>query len=291
VCAAFDGHGLLGEQASATASRTLDILSQTLKFSNIVTSPKETMEWLFDELHKAVVEDHKSPPENYTYPGRPGSEPLDFKLVEVGGKLGKAYTCTSADGMPPASIDYGTTAAIAVAFDDTVVVGSLGDAGAVLCHLDEGSQCTGTLLSATHTAKDPAEIARIERDFADKALITHDGYLAPLDDEMGGYEVQLTRSLGHALLGQFGISSKPEVLSLNLRKERAFGLVLCSDGVTDEFQPRDIAERVHSGEKDEVAKSLCQEAQEYCMDTDKIDDCTAVVILVNLPDLGTRCTD
>lgn len=283
VCAAFDGHGLLGEQASATASRTLDILSQTLKFNSIVTSPRETMEWLFEELHKAVVEDHKSPPETYTYPGRPGSAPLDFKLVEVGGKLGTAFSCTSAEGMPPAPIDYGTTAAVAVTFDDTVVIGSLGDAGAVLCHLDEDSECTGTLLSATHTAKDPAEIARIERDFPDKALITHDGYLAPLDDEMGGYEVQLTRSLGHALLGQFGISSTPEVLSVNLRKERAFGLVLCSDGVTDEFQPRDIAERVRSGEKNEVAKSLCQEAQDYCMEPDKIDDCTAVVILIDLP--------
>lgn len=116
------------------------------------------------------------------------------------------------------------------------------------------------------------------------AHFTQDGYLAPLHDELGQYEVQLTRSLGHKLLRQFGIICTPEVIVLDLDApgdDQITALVLCSDGVTDELQPRDIAERVANADTpEEACRVLVADAQEYCMDRDKIDDCTAVVLVI-----------
>lgn len=71
-----------------------------------------------------------------------------------------------------------------------------------------------------------------------------------------------------------------QVVTLDLEKERAFGLVLCSDGITDELKPRDVADRVAAaGPAQEGAAVLCQDAQDFCMDRNKVDDCTAAVIL------------
>jgi serine/threonine protein phosphatase PrpC len=77
--------------------------------------------------------------------------------------------------------------------------------------------------------------------------------------------------------------SAVQVVTVDLAAERAFGLVLCSDGVTDELKPRDIAERVaNAGPAEDGAKLLVQDSQDFCMDRSKVDDCTAVVIHFNL---------
>lgn len=70
-----------------------------------------------------------------------------------------------------------------------------------------------------------------------------------------------------------------QVVTVDLARERVFGLVLCSDGVTDELKPRDIAERVaQASMPQEGAELLCKEAQDFCMERDRVDDCTAVVV-------------
>jgi serine/threonine protein phosphatase PrpC len=139
----------------------------------------------------------------------------------------------------------------------------------------------GELISVPHTAGEAAEVARIERDFADEAIITHDGYLAPLDPALSQYEVQLTRSLGHVLLKQAGIICTPDIQrhEIEVGPTGGFALMLCSDGITDELKPRHIAERVESAATAaEACRELCQEAQDFCMDADRVDDCTAVVL-------------
>eukprot|EP00041_Stephanoeca_diplocostata_P023168 m.563489 g.563489 ORF g.563489 m.563489 type:complete len:831 (+) comp22233_c0_seq1:116-2608(+) len=294
ICAAFDGHGLLGERAAVAAAAELETLcndQSVLEGFAPGNDTSQAMVDLFARLHDRVCAEHQRIPRNYSYPGRPGSGTTEFKLQKYDQeptspdgsgaetrKSGLTYRYSS-EHMPPAPIDFGCTAAVAVVVGTQAVVGSLGDAGAVVCRSDSDGEPTGELISATHTAKDDAEIERIERDFPGKAYFTPDGYLAPLDDDLGQYEVQLTRSFGHALLKDFGITAEPHVHTFDVKETNTFALVLCSDGVTDELQPRDIAERVAQEDSpDASAKTLCQDAQDFCMETEKIDDCTAVVL-------------
>jgi hypothetical protein len=77
---------------------------------------------------------------------------------------------------------FWVVAAIAVVNKEGIaVVGSLGDAGAVVCMQgDDSDTYLGRLVSASHTASDPDEQERIERDFPDKVHFTHDGCVIPL---------------------------------------------------------------------------------------------------------------
>ena len=284
VAVVFDGHGILGEVSADVAVRQMEtILDDEDEVGMLVSNPEAWIVATFDALQESVEEAHRSPPQHYTYPGKPGSEPLEFELETVGGRFGIAYRCTTME-LPPAPIDFGCTAAMAVVIGDTLTTGCIGDAGCVLCYTDpELDENTGKVLSVAHTASEPTEIERINRDFEGKAILTHDGYLAPVDDDLAQYEVQLTRSLGHSLLKEFGITCTPDVRQQTLSSDKAFALLLCSDGVTDELQPRDIAERIHGASTaSEACITLCQDAQDFCMDRDKVDDCTAIVISFRL---------
>lgn len=55
--------------------------------------------------------------------------------------------------MPPAPIDFGTTAALAVTYGTTAVLGSIGDAGIVVCKKNRTyNEDDGKLVSSHHTA-------------------------------------------------------------------------------------------------------------------------------------------
>jgi serine/threonine protein phosphatase PrpC len=106
-------------------------------------------------------------------------------------------------------IDFGCTAAVAIVSGERLIVANAGDAGAVLCFSDAHGDMRGRLLSVAHTASLPSEQARVERDFQDKAYFTPDGYLAPAHELFSAFEVQVTRSLGHRHLHDFGVVSTP----------------------------------------------------------------------------------
>ena len=304
VAAVFDGHGILGERAASAAVAELQSATGAPGFAaGFAADPEHAMEVLFEQLQRRVLAAHEDPPATYSYPGKPNSEPLEFRLADTGGALGQppcarprraaagpdrrpagtVFECTNGP-MSLAPIDFGATAAVAVVVGGRLVVGSIGDAGAVVCYVTDEGEAEGELISAHHTASDAEEMERIERDFPGKALFTPDGYLAPLDDVLGQFEVQLTRSLGHAQLGQFGITCTPEVRVVELQPadgRTVAALVLCSDGVTDELQPRDIAQRtMDAPTAAEAAAVLVQEAQDYCMDRDRVDDCTVALLAI-----------
>ena len=59
-------------------------------------------------------------------------------------------------------------------------------------------------------------------------------------------------SLGHVLLKEFGITAVPEIKQIPVTANGPFALVLCSDGVTDELLPDEIASSV--GSSSDLAK-------------------------------------
>jgi serine/threonine protein phosphatase PrpC len=274
VAGVFDGHGLLGERAAKAAAETLREICQDPKFdpNKFIANAHEEMRRLFARLQEAVLAQHEREriPDTYEYPGSSSTMSFEIKSHPV-----FAYAYSAHPMMPPAPIDFGCTAVVAVVCSGMLCVGNAGDAGAFLCVPNSAESVR--VLSERHNAKEQAEVDRIERDFADKARITPDGYLAPLDPNICQYEVQTTRCLGHKLLRAAGITSDPTITVSPLREARA--LILCSDGVSDELQPRDIADRVvDAGSAEEAAQALCRDAQDFCMDQDHVDDCTVVVV-------------
>jgi serine/threonine protein phosphatase PrpC len=276
VAAVFDGHGLLGEQAASAAVNCLReyVLSPDFDPSAFLDAPEQSMKGLFSVLQAAVIAEHDNPPDSYRYPGH--GYAYTFKLTDHQ-TFGKVYE-SKREPMPPAPIDFGCTAVVAVVYDGFACIGNAGDATAVLCG-PEDDDPPAHLLTERHNATEKVEIARIERDWSTKAMITPDGYLAPLDPDLAQYEVQTTRCLGHRLLRAAGITSDPAVRLVKLNNARA--LVLCSDGISDELKPRDIADRVVDVSASEGAEALCRDAQEFCVDTTKVDDCTCVVLRFN----------
>jgi serine/threonine protein phosphatase PrpC len=273
VAGVFDGHGLCGELAAAAAARRLRELCTDPSFNpqSFASAPQEAMKGLFAILQEAVIAEHDHAPAAYVYPGH--NYTLEFTLKDHN-KFGKAYQ-PKETYMPPAPIDFGCTAVVAVICNSFACVGNAGDAGCVLC-VPRDIEAPARMLTERHNAQERVEAQRIERDFAGKATITPDGYLAPLDPDLAQYEVQTTRCLGHRLLRAAGITSDPAVTLVSLREAAA--LVLVSDGVSDELQPRDIADRVVDVSAGEGAEALCRDAQEFCMDQTKVDDCTVVVL-------------
>ncbi|EGD72709.1 hypothetical protein PTSG_04437 [Salpingoeca rosetta] len=289
VTAVFDGHGLLGEVAAETARKELDDMcaSGSLNVALLQSDPATFMVDLFEQLNLAVLDAHDNPPSTYVYVS--GSTPLSFELKQdASPDLGAMYVCPEHDYMPPRPIDFGCTAVVAVIHRDRLTIGNAGDADAIVmrqnCDADPSSRDGYLAVShaSKHTASSQLEIDRVDRDFPGAAIFTPDGYIAPTDPVLCQYELQLTRSLGHKLLRVAGIIATPDVHVEDLDPATTYGVVVCSDGVTDELQPFDMLDRVtnSAGDAADAAETLCKDAQEYCMDPDKIDDTTAVVVLL-----------
>eukprot|EP00055_Hartaetosiga_balthica_P010084 m.41853 g.41853 ORF g.41853 m.41853 type:complete len:497 (+) comp7026_c0_seq2:5001-6491(+) len=314
IGAVFDGHGMLGEVASKVAVKTLHSLCSTycqegdgvhthtahfshdlddydditMDFDQIDSAPKQFMTSLFQCLNAKVLASHDSPPSQYTYYS--GSDPIHFELKEnYSDDLGSMYLCPEMEYMPPRPIDFGCTAVVGIVYKNSLLIGNAGDADAIVLVKGQKESANArdgylaTSVTEKHTASSEKEQDRINRDFPDCAFFTPDGYLAPTEAVISQYEVQLTRSLGHRLLARAGVIGDPEIVILPLDERTAFGLVLCSDGITDELSVTDILDRVRDASNAaEAAELLSNDAHEYVMDDTKIDDCTALVLMVGL---------
>jgi serine/threonine protein phosphatase PrpC len=88
------------------------------------------------------------------------------------------------------------------------------------------------------------------------AQITPDGYLKPKDKYFSGFEVAMTRALGHKVLGAFGLTFEPQVRRLKLSKRDAV-LVIASDGLWEKLTDREVVNICRETEdKTKVAESL-----------------------------------
>jgi len=75
--------------------------------------------------------------------------------------------------------------------------------------------------------------------------ILSDGYLRVEEGDWTGYELAMTRALGHKLLAKFGVVTSPFVLQRTLELTDVC-LILASDGVWDAFSYKEAVHLVMS---------------------------------------------
>jgi len=240
VVAVFDGHGAFGEMAAAIARDALaNAVAAQTTWSE---APEACMKAVIATLHDAVLQAHEPdalPPQHLHKTGS-GKE-LVYRLNDdktafmVEGDSGPSAQAKRDRSEP---IDFGCTAAIAVLSGRTLVTGNLGDSAVLLCCATEDDQLSIRRLSALHAATEAAEQRRIEESCSGTIRFI-DGYLQAIRGPMRGHGLQPTRSLGHAVFADYGISAEPHVVSLclddvgGLEGCNGFAVVVLSDGVTD----------------------------------------------------------
>lgn len=171
LLAVFDGHGLLGEVAAQQAVDTLREEAPRLDLAAVRADPQARLAELFHTLHAAVLQTHEEPPPLYKYTS--GSTTLTFHLDEErGGNIGPVYVVPDKDYIPPRPIDYGCTAVLSLVYPDAVIVANSGDASAIMCLQnvpgnEHRNGFTVDVPCVKHTASEPSEIERVDRDFPD----------------------------------------------------------------------------------------------------------------------------
>lgn len=238
--AVLDGHGMLGEDASREAGRAMAAYFRALPLLHKRTlgslSDAELGAALragFEVGHRAALAVAQHAPHMYTYP-RGSRLAQSFVLKTTPG--GERLYIDSA--LQARVLEYGTTATVALVQGRDVVVANVGDSMASLGREDAGAYHVD-LVSTRHYAADPAERARLEADHPDALdLSDPDGYISVKRGPLEGYQLAMTRALGHGHLFPLGVVPEPAVARSHLGPD-ALCLILASDGVWEVLSPSD----------------------------------------------------
>jgi serine/threonine protein phosphatase PrpC len=125
-------------------------------------------------------------------------------------------------------------------------------------------------LTTNHNVDDKSEVQRITKSF--NAKFTADGYLAPLNTAHQSYQINITRSIGHQLLFQYGVTYLPTITWHTVDSTSHKSLIMASDGMWNNLTTDQILETVVSiadPQKacDELIASV-KELEQYNQDID-----------------------
>ncbi|GBF97075.1 phosphatase 2C-like [Raphidocelis subcapitata] len=201
----------------------------------------------FRAAHASALALYDDPPRTCSYPdARTGAAAVYCLKPEAQGGL-HVYTAPAgartAAGFRP--LECGATCTVALLQGRRLVVGNVGDSSAVLGSLDDEGGVTARLLTRQHCGLHPEEAARIEAGYAGRVrILPNDGYMSVSAPSLwAGYELGVTRALGHKHMESFGVLHSPSVAVVDLRPEDCC-VVLASDGVWDVMEPREVVNRV-----------------------------------------------
>lgn len=231
----FDGHNCLGELAAAACC---DSFQKT--FNNMIEADRKFdnkgIEGLFERAHKCVLELYTKPPLKYTM----GGNNYVLKTNKQGEKI---YSINNQERL----IDFGTTATVAI-FDEStgqLIIANCGDSEVHLLSQEEGSEdLVLERLTTNHNAADKSEVQRIAKSF--NAKFTADGYLAPQNTSHQSYQINITRSIGHQLLFQYGVTYLPSITWHTVDSATHKALIMASDGLWNNLTKDQILETVIS---------------------------------------------
>jgi serine/threonine protein phosphatase PrpC len=245
ACAALvlDGHGLLGEVAAARgAAAILAVLRAHFAEARVALGalPFAAAEALlaaaFAAGHAAATATYAAPPATAEYAD------ASWRLVRgPGGVHAYAPARGSAGaGAGLRSLEFGTTAAVAVVQGRWLAVAHAGDSLVALARRGGASPARAAFLTAPHNCRDAAEAARVLAATRGRVEVRHDGYVVADDPVAGGrLALSMTRALGHRLMAAAaGVISRPDFSMRQLRpRDGAAVVVVASDGVWDELSP------------------------------------------------------
>ena len=237
IAAVLDGHGMLGEEASRQAGRAIVSALRhcaALQRAPLASLPDAVVDRAFVEAfeagHRAALGVAAHAPSVYTYP-LGGRNAHTFVLKTLGQE--RAYIDP---GLNVRVLEYGTTATVALVQGRGVAVANVGDSLATLGS-EQGGAYHVNLLTRRHWGGDAGERARLERDFGKLVrLEDEDGYLTVNEGRLSGYQLAMTRALGHAVLSQYGVIPRPSVQRHTLSRDDLC-LILASDGVWETCSP------------------------------------------------------
>ncbi|KAF5843263.1 phosphatase 2C-like domain-containing protein [Dunaliella salina] len=209
-----DGHGILGDKSAVHAGKALarHIFSGLLRNKHLVRMEQQDV---FNELEAAFRKANKAANSVYDHP------PRTVNYVSPGGKMATYELTTHEDGMQ-------------VYREQGKRVEKMLES--VLGYKDELQQFRGETVTVRHNGKNITEAARIRSDHADMTRLLEDGYIQAAAGPWAGYELSVTRALGHKNMEAYGVVAKPHVSMLKLEQKHTC-LVLASDGVWDVMQP------------------------------------------------------
>eukprot|EP00879_Flechtneria_rotunda_P015863 GHRR01016590.1.p1 GENE.GHRR01016590.1~~GHRR01016590.1.p1 ORF type:complete len:233 (+),score=75.21 GHRR01016590.1:1096-1794(+) len=184
-------------------------------------------------------------------------------------------------------LECGTTCTLAMFQADRVCIANVGDSSAVLVSLSD-DDVVARFVTVDHNGNNNEEVQRINTQHSRVAEICNDSkYLRIHTGMWAGYELGVTRALGHKHLEAHGVSCEPAVNTFELQPEDAC-LIIASDGVWDVMDAREAANRVMDvisagGSAAEAAKRLVQDTVMLaeCSPDGDADNTTALVAVFN----------
>ncbi|PRW20200.1 phosphatase 2C 12 [Chlorella sorokiniana] len=259
-------HGMLGEYAAREGgTRIMHALkhSQLLRrklqeFSEIELT--ELLTRVFLEGHQGALQAFDDAPPRYSFPLGSRLE-QQYALQYVKGSGDKCYTNPF---IGTRLLEFGTSATLALVQGRSLVVADVGDSLAVLGR-EEGDQYVGEIVSVRHFGWDEGERQRLQEQCGDSVSIAgEDGYLTVEEGRLRGFQLAMTRALGHRLLADYGVIPDPSVTFHQLRPEHVC-LIVATDGVWEVLSPSEAVKIVcdHLAEgysATAAAAELCREA-------------------------------
>lgn len=292
LAAVLDGHGMLGERVARAAGDALaaDVARRArLNGRQLLLQPPDKLHGAlaaaFEKAHQTSLAVYDDPPSSITYPCS-NSTNTRFTLYRPSG-----IPCYRPDAsrIGPAGdrlLECGTTCTLAVVQGDQLCVANVGDSAAALISLTDDGDVAARMLTTDHNGHNAGEVGRITTKHGHMARISDDrGYLSICAGMWAGYELSVTRALGHKHLEAYGVSCEPSVTSHRLRDSDAC-LILASDGVWEVMDAREAGNRVmdvlsSGGSADEAARQLVADSVMLadCSPGADVDNTTAVVLV------------
>jgi serine/threonine protein phosphatase PrpC len=173
----------------------------------------------------------------------------------------------------------------------TLFCANVGDSRAVMGRYN-GTKWSATALSRDHKPNDADEAERI---FKSSGVVQK--CISRTGEAIGPYRVwsadntssglAMSRSLGDCMAQNYGVSSDPEIMQVELKSTDKF-VILGSDGLWEYVQNQEAVElvraKLESRQYEESASHLTKVAAErWDVSSDRQDDITVVVIFLRLP--------
>lgn len=300
ACTVADGHGLLGERAAEISGVHImdELRNPANEFADARdmngTRMAERLTTIYHEAHdkimKAIYED---PPQELKFPpSGPGAAKHRLKVLN-----GTQVYLPVRFGEPKV-LELGTTATTTLVHGSTLIVANVGDSAAVLGYrvgsaAGPSARYEGQWVTTRHWCRDEAERRRVTERWGKECTIGEDGYLGIRRGPWAGFELAVTRSLGHKLMANYGVVPTPTVRKMGLRSTDAC-LIVASDGIWDVMEPTEAVRHVMASLAQgmtprEAAGELVKDCIMLALDLDGDADNTTAAVLVLPTYEGSVC--